>query len=141
MIDKTCIRCKLTKPLSEFGKYKPNKDGLYHYCKPCKCAIEKEGRLRNPLRKRTQRLKEFGLSLNDFDEMLKNQNGLCAICYKPETGVLYDKVKNLSVDHDHSSGKVRGLLCSNCNRGIGHLKENFDIMERAIEYLKLSKAN
>lgn len=72
--------------------------------------------------------------------MLEEQNHLCAICGNPETVKNYkDVVSKLSVDHCHRTGKVRGLLCQNCNKGIGNLKENEDIILKAVEYLRKHK--
>jgi hypothetical protein len=72
----------------------------------------------------------YGLSVADYEAMLAAQGGVCAICGQPDsTG------RRLSVDHDHNTGAVRGLLCSHCNRGIGHFKDSTTLLARAIEYL------
>jgi hypothetical protein len=63
--------------------------------------------------------------------MLQQQNGLCAICKKTETG----KTSNLCVDHCHKTGKVRGLLCNNCNKGLGLFKDNPEVLLNASAYL------
>jgi len=72
--------------------------------------------------------------------MFKKQNGVCAICKQPETRKRHNKVDNLSVDHDHSTGKIRGLLCYRCNLLIGLFKNNLElfkeIFEAITEYLK-----
>lgn len=67
--------------------------------------------------------------------MNAKQNRLCAICGNPETRIIRGK-SILSVDHNHKTGKVRALLCNNCNQGIGKLKDNIDILKLAIEYLE-----
>lgn len=73
--------------------------------------------------------------------MLEAQNGVCAICGKPEsrrskkTGHIYA----LHVDHDHKTGDIRGLLCHHCNAGLGHFADNVEAMEKAIAYLKQSR--
>jgi hypothetical protein len=65
------------------------------------------------------------------------QEGLCAICGKPETAQgKHSVVKSLAVDHDHETGEIRGLLCSRCNNGIGHFGDNVELMKKAIEYLE-----
>lgn len=81
---------------------------------------------------RAYKLKRFfGLSLSDYDALVAAQKGVCAICTLPcETG------KNLAVDHDHKTGKVRGALCMKCNQAIGLFDDSVDLMQRAIEYLK-----
>lgn len=81
---------------------------------------------------RAKRLKEHGISEEDFNSKLNQQEGKCAICDKPQD----ESIKFLSIDHDHKTNKNRGLLCSNCNRGIGLLQDDINILERAIKYLK-----
>jgi hypothetical protein len=67
--------------------------------------------------------------------MLKKQNNCCGICKKHISEALLTRKSNLCVDHDHKTGKIRGLLCDNCNRGIGLLGDNIDILRNAIGYL------
>lgn len=75
--------------------------------------------------------KKYGITLEQYNELLESQNNGCAICAKPcATGM------NLAVDHDHTTGKVRALLCKNCNTAIGLLGEDTDRMAKAIEYLQ-----
>jgi hypothetical protein len=81
---------------------------------------------------RNLRLKRaFGISLEDYEKKLSDQNGVCDICKKVCTSG-----RRLAVDHNHRSLKVRGLLCANCNRGIGYLKESPEIILNALKYLK-----
>jgi Recombination endonuclease VII len=82
--------------------------------------------------------KYFGITLSDFNQMLKNQNGVCAICSNPETkkSSKSDRIRELNVDHDHKTGKTRGLLCSECNSGLGRFKDSIEILGKAINYLK-----
>ena len=80
--------------------------------------------------------KQFGMTLEAYDQMLAAQNGVCAICRKPETAKDgYGGVKRLSVDHNHETGKVRGLLCGRCNTGLGFFKDNPDVLAEATAYL------
>jgi hypothetical protein len=83
-----------------------------------------------------ERKRKFGITPERYSEIFKTQNGLCAICKHPETATRLGKVKSLSVDHCHTTGKIRGLLCSDCNTGIGKLKENKNIFLLAIQYLE-----
>ena len=83
-----------------------------------------------------ERQRRFGITPERYSELLKSQNGTCAICKQPETATRLGKVKALAVDHCHQSGAVRGLLCADCNTGIGKLKENVDIFQSAIQYLE-----
>jgi hypothetical protein len=75
--------------------------------------------------------RKYGISLEQYDEMLMAQDGVCAICATScDTGM------NLAVDHCHDTKKVRGLLCKNCNTAIGLLKEDVENMNKAINYIK-----
>ena len=75
---------------------------------------------------------KYGLDQESFEEILKSQAGACAICgTTPE--------RSLRVDHEHDSDTVRGLLCHHCNIGLGHFKDNIEVLEAAIAYLKRSK--
>jgi hypothetical protein len=75
--------------------------------------------------------RNYGITLEQYDEMLAKQRGLCYICQQaPPEG------KNLSVDHNHTTGEVRKLLCGNCNRGLGLFKERPELLLKAVEYLK-----
>lgn len=76
--------------------------------------------------------RKFNLSQEDYNNLLQNQNGVCAICKQICT-------RALAVDHDHSTNKIRGLLCNNCNRGLGHLKDSITILKEATAYLEYYK--
>jgi len=75
-------------------------------------------------------LKQYGLSLEEYNTLLENQNNQCCIC-----GNVAKENKYLAVDHDHITGRVRGLLCETCNVGLGSLKDSVEILYAAIEYL------
>jgi hypothetical protein len=87
--------------------------------------------------RKTHLQRRFNLSLEDYNKMLDAQGGKCAICLQPETQKRAGKLKALSVDHSHITGAIRGLLCSDCNTGIGKLKDSTEILMNAVEYLKL----
>jgi len=74
--------------------------------------------------------RNFGITLKEYENMLEQQNGRCAICDKPPTTI------RLAIDHCHESGAVRGLLCANCNRGLGYFKDEISFLEAAIAYLQ-----
>ena len=77
------------------------------------------------------------INLNDYHDLLVKQDNKCAICKKEEAAKHQNgKIKRLSVDHHHDSGKIRGLLCTKCNTAIGLFKESTEILLSAIEYLK-----
>ena len=78
----------------------------------------------------------YGITEKDYNNILKEQNGVCAICGEPETKKLKGKVRHLSVDHCHKTNIVRGLLCDKCNNGLGRFEDNIDVMASAISYLQ-----
>jgi len=101
-------------------------------------SAQKRYRLRHPEKiKRLYRLtnlKEFGLTIEDYDQMLLKQNGVCKIC-----GKKCSSGRRLAVDHCHTTGKVRGLLCGRCNQGIGHFQDDSGRLLIAAAYLQNSK--
>ncbi len=93
-------------------------------------------RTRNPLAERRLMLrKTYGITIEQYLDLLSKQGGVCAICHKPETKTLRGKVIHLGVDHNHTTGKMRGLLCFGCNVAIGLMQENSAIMRNAAEYI------
>ena len=122
---KQCSRCKQLKPITEFYSRKGTKDGLRCECKSCgKIWWEKSAR--------KQLLKKYGLTFEDYKVLFDSQRGVCAICKEPQL------VGRLCVDHCHTTGVVRGLLCFTCNFLIGQAKDNKTILEAAIRYLERS---
>lgn len=89
--------------------------------------------------KNAQLKASFGISLDEYVKLQMAQNGNCAICKQPETQMRGGKIKMLAVDHCHTSGKVRGLLCTDCNQAIGKMKENRSVFESAVSYLEAHK--
>ena len=86
-----------------------------------------------------ERQRKFGITRNEYVELFNKQNGKCAICHKEETATRNGVVKSLAVDHCHSSGRIRGLLCSDCNTGIGKFKDDIKVLHNAIQYLSNPK--
>ena len=76
--------------------------------------------------------RKFGISLAEYNRMLEEQNGVCAVCKGEEP----KRYKNIAVDHNHTTGEVRGLLCSSCNRALGLLQDNELIIEELLKYKK-----
>jgi hypothetical protein len=96
-----------------------------------RAAYAKAWRAKNPLLAKSGYLKkQFGIDIAEYERMLAAQKGQCAIC-----GQLDEKY-NLAVDHCHGTNKIRGLLCSQCNLGLGYFKDRPDLLERAIKYLR-----
>lgn len=73
----------------------------------------------------------YGITLNEYNSMLDQQHGVCYVCHKPPTGE-----RRLAIDHCHTTGSVRKLLCSNCNTVLGLVKEDVNIMNKLINYIK-----
>jgi hypothetical protein len=88
---------------------------------------------------RTKNLKLRGLTPHDYELELQNQNYVCAICYQPETASRNGLLKRLAVDHNHLTNGYRGLLCQNCNTGLGQFQDNIAILKQAIQYLERHK--
>lgn len=152
---KQCCSCKKQLPLTSYRKDKHNNDGLDYNCKVCKSVKEAKRHKKNPkirkqindkwIEKRKEYyskrkdsyknqylIKRFGIDLSQYNTMLSDQNGVCAICLKPERTV---RNRNLAVDHCHKTGKIMGLLCSHCNRALGLLQDNIEILKKTIIYL------
>ena len=126
---RVCSTCKVEKKYSEFNRHKNQPHGFGYLCK--ECLAKKH----DPVKTRTKRIKKvFGITFDDYNRMLKSQNNRCAICNSTATG--NRRHKNLNVDHCHTTGKVRGLLCHGCNSGIGSMKDDVKLLEKAIAYLK-----
>lgn len=166
---KKCGDCKKVLSKDNFYKNKQTKDGLDFYCRRCqsekkkkqreesselvekhrengrewyvinkeyKKAQNKEWRENNISKFRNINLKRrFGITLEEYDSILNKQKDCCAICGIHKDEFSYQMV----VDHSHTTGKVRGVLCRKCNLGIGHLNDDISLLEKSIEYLNKHK--
>lgn len=117
--EKVCTKCGESKPTLEFHKNYKNNDGLHYHCKKCR---------------KNESLKQYDMTLSDYDKMLEKQGGRCKIC-STDTPRGQSTAGRFYVDHNHETGEVRGLLCNDCNTGIGLLKDSPLILSKAIEYL------
>jgi len=161
---KTCSKCTRTLPLSEYRTQKTSPDGLRYECKDCQKQYmatwrsENRQRMRDhearrratmseeeKARKRELDLaryhadpsvardkilrKKYGISQAEYDAMLEKQGGVCRIC----GGTNGPRI--LHVDHHHGTGAVRGLLCTNCNTGLGMFQDNPNFLSQAMTYL------
>lgn len=122
-----CIECN--------SDYQPAHGNQRKFCsKYCRSKNQQRAwKIRSPIAwarsKRSDNLKSrFGLTLAVYDQMVRDQNGQCKICFKTPS-------RALDVDHDHKTGRIRGLLCNQCNQGIGLLKEDLAIIQAAYNYL------
>lgn len=131
-----CTMCNEDKPLEDFHVHKLGRNGRDSVCRRCKAARSRERNADPSAKERSYRLKlrrDFGLELGRYDEMLEEQDGRCAICRREPNG------KRLHVDHCHTTGVVRGLLCYTCNVGLGNFNDDPDRLQVAIEYLLNSR--
>jgi formate dehydrogenase maturation protein FdhE len=164
---KKCSVCGDEKPHTEFHKVRAN-GRVYPQgrCKPCNTAymaryrVSNRDKVRQIVRDSVRRAQSdpvrarkrlhaalrfsFGIGVEDYDRMVFEQGGACAICgCTPSIGMAKTgsrrKHSRLCVDHDHTTGKVRGLLCHDCNTGIGFMRDSADSLRRAATYLDKHK--
>ena len=125
---KTCRACREVKTQDEFGFDRRTKDGRTVRCLACLSSKQQRWRTSNRTRERRSvygrsLLRNYGITLETYEDMLVAQGGLCAACCHAETARNRDGTpRRLHVDHDHASRQVRGLLCSGCNIVLGTLK-------------------
>jgi len=144
--NKYCGICRTLLPTTAFYPSRFTQDGFDNRCKECYRTYQRTHRKeintrvsatrRNNkerhntyVRRHAYRAK-YGISLEKYEEMCKEQNGVCAICHKPES-----QKKRLAIDHDHETGLVRALLCNSCNAAIGFLQDDIGIASNALAYL------
>jgi hypothetical protein len=135
---KTCPDCRKSQPYDAFHKNRRTKDGRSTYCVPCALARKKRERDANLAAYREKEWAskvraKYGISTEEYQALLDAQGGACAICRSTSTGA---RTGRFCVDHDHDTGRIRGLLCDACNRGIGYLGDTHDAVQRAAGYLR-----
>jgi hypothetical protein len=116
---KTCTKCKETKPLVDFHKSLTRPDKLQADCK--KCNSEKWYKY------------AYGISFSEKQKIVESQNNCCAICNKSFADL---HNRHVHLDHCHETGKIRGVLCGNCNKGLGCFLDSLELLESAKGYLK-----
>ena len=132
---KACCTCKLALPLERFHRSRSTRDGLDPRCKDCRRAAQAR-KPQDPQRRRNTALgRLYGITAAEYEAMHTKQGGVCAICKRPEQMTRNGILRNLCVDHCHSTGKVRGLLCASCNFAIGRFLDNPELMHSAADYL------
>lgn len=124
---KICIRCNENKPLNKFGNHPTAKDGKRNQCESCRYQLRKN-RPKHDHQIKNYRAARYGITMEEFNLMLNNQNNACAICKS-------NFIKNPHIDHCHETKIVRGLLCGNCNTGIGLLRDDPKLLKEAFKYL------
>jgi hypothetical protein len=158
-LEKTCTKCHQTKPVLSFYAHRGTKDRVSTYCKDCQKAASRAwtaahaehvrarnaaynadpaNRAKKPRANRQWWLKQYGIDVEQYEAMLADQGGVCAICLLPERYVdaRTGNPRRLSVDHDHQTGRVRGLLCGRCNRSVGQFADDHERLARAAAYLR-----
>lgn len=163
-MEKQCVKCGEVKPLSEFYRFAKMRDGHRNDCKGCNLAEKSARYFANPeparrrskewsqanrervlarvaaaqgtekkkLSDRKSYLKrKFGITLEEYDRMLADQGGACAICGRePRSDI------SLHVDHEHQSGRIRGLLCFRCNNALGDFDDDPTLLRSAASYVE-----
>ncbi len=139
---KQCTVCKEIKELDQFYNVKSTKDGKGYRCKECDNKARQKWSANNPershLSQRQRNLKHrFGVDLEWYEKQFKKQNYSCAICETKTNKTVGDRqFWNFSVDHCHDSGKIRGILCNNCNRALGLFQDNPELLKKAASYVE-----
>jgi hypothetical protein len=131
-----CSQCGEIKPVTEYSPTTKGRYGLYSACRKCYQVWQKASYLRtNGRGARNAHLREtYGVTLDEYNAMLTRQGWKCAICGTPAPE---EGERSFPVDHDHKTGKVRAILCTGCNAGIGMFKENASALHAAVEYLQI----
>ena len=124
-LTKQCTKCEETLTIDAFGKRQNRPCGYASWCKPCVQTDAKRHYRRRHLKK------AYGITPDDFDRMMAEQDGKCGICGIHQD----DNRRTFSVDHCHKTGRVRGLLCNNCNAAVGLLQENAAAAIAASEWI------
>ncbi|WP_037810975.1 endonuclease VII domain-containing protein [Streptomyces sp. MspMP-M5] len=114
---KLCRTCGAVKPHSAWHRNATAPDGLSTRCKACRAVQGRQDHLK----------RQYGITEAERDALVKEQWGLCVICLEADAA---------HVDHDHKTGKVRGVLCFSCNAALGQFKDRPDVLRRAAEYLE-----
>lgn len=132
---RTCFTCKRSLSFDGFHKNRAKKFGIEYKCKECLNAYRTASYKSDPAKRRAENLLyKFGLTVAGYDAMRERQGGVCAICLRP-----CGSGKRLAVDHDHTTGKIRGLLCLNCNQALGKLDDSLALLDAAAAYLRASR--
>lgn len=133
---KQCSKCKIEKEKTEFYKEKRSKQGVQSMCKECFKKWQQSDIGKKTARK-AHLSQQYKITLQEYDEMLEEQNYCCAICGTDVASCDKGSGNHLAVDHCHITNKVRGLLCASCNILLGKAKDNITILQSAISYLKM----
>lgn len=121
-----CTSCGHRLPTASFHKNRSRPDGLHYCCRKCWAKYQRKQIL----------MRRFGITPETYDRMLNDQGGGCAVCGTTKGLRVGDRELRFSVDHDHNTGAVRGILCHSCNQGIGRFRDDPELLRRAADYLE-----
>jgi hypothetical protein len=136
-----CTTCGVEKELDEFHNYKKGPQGKAYRCKMCDTIARKAYQARQcpekarKMRRNRQVRSKYGLEDSDYKAMVESCGNLCEICKGPPTN--YQGTETLCIDHCHTTGKIRGLLCNKCNQALGLFQDSTWNLEAAISYLQI----
>lgn len=135
-----CPKCGTEKEVGFFGKDSTNQRGISCWCKLCKKEWRAQHRKDNPEKHKSidfknDLKKHYNMSVEDYNSLYDRQNGSCACCGANST----EFRRGLHVDHDHITGKIRGLLCTKCNPGLGYFDDSIKKLQLAVAYLEKFK--
>jgi Recombination endonuclease VII/Homeodomain-like domain len=142
-----CTRCRQMKPVAEFYPHGSTARGRQYWCKTC-CQEVRAERGQQPVNSTSIRKwglqARYGIGPAEYDALYREQSGCCAICRIHKEpwqtgGGVKGRYRFLVVDHDHSTGRVRGLLCFNCNLAIGHFHDDPMLMAAAVAYMRATR--
>lgn len=142
-IEKRCGDCNLIKPVEEF--YRAGNRGRDGFCRACRRRRDRDRAARKAARYDPQSQRDYklrllyGISLADYEALVEAQGGVCALCLAEEVRSMYGEAPRLVVDHNHSTGRVRGLLCCACNSKLAAVDDE-QFMLRAKAYLRRTDA-
>lgn len=125
---KRCGTCREELPVSAFSKNRAKKDGLQERCKACRAAHYVNSGYSEAVYWKTI-LRKYNIDVDNYEKLLKEQDYRCAICK------ISCEESMLVVDHNHETGRVRGLLCSPCNRGLGFFRDDTEALQTAVGYI------
>ena len=158
-----CGRCKVEKPLDHFDRDSKRKSGRFPYCRPCRLEYAREWRAKNPAKARTasrqraayarehrernllsysdaHRLKKYGGTIDDYERLVREQGGLCAICGRAAEESRPGHPR-FHIDHCHVTKTIRGLLCRGCNTALGMMGDDPARMRDAADYVEAHAAS
>lgn len=142
-----CTGCQERKVLTSFHRDKDGKCGRVAQCKSCVAAVRKayyylvQKPRYHPYQERSSQMRrKYGLTEEQWRAEINKRHGRCDICGEVGVPNRANREFGLCVDHDHATGAIRGFLCSNCNSGLGFMRDNSEIIAKALKYLGRGRA-